>query len=325
MAVRAEAVLAEGQGLKTPCSSIGKAFQEDRVMTAVQVIIVLLVLSVGALVASVGMQSTLSELLSLFRQPIRLLKAVVAVNVVVPLAAAVMLALFPMTRDVRIAIMVMAVSPAPPLIARRELKAVADRDYALGLYAALALLSIVIVPLTVAIVSRAYGVSVELAPFAVGKKVIVLLILPLLLGLGFRRLAPSRAERLSPIVGKVALALLAVGVVPLVGAFWPRILSLIGNGTMLAMALVVAVALTAGHLLGGPDLNNRGALALVACARHPGVALTIANAAGADKRVGAAIVLFLLVGLVVSMPYQLWVQRRVAGSAGGAPPGIVAH
>jgi BASS family bile acid:Na+ symporter len=93
------------------------------------------------------------------------------------------------------------------------------------------------------------------------------------------------------------------------------------------MALVVAVALAGGHLLGGPDLNDRGALALVACARHPGVALTIAEAADADKRVGAAIVMFLLIGLIVSMPYQLWIRRRVAGlgAAGGPPSGVVAH
>jgi BASS family bile acid:Na+ symporter len=301
------------------------ASAEDRAMTAVHVVIVLIVLSVGSLVASVGMQSTLSELLCLFRQPVRLLKAVVAVNVVVPIAAAVMLALFPLTRDVRIGLMVMAVSPAPPLIARRELKAVADRDYALGLYAALALLSIVVVPLTVAIVSRGYGVPVELGPFAVAKKVGVLLILPLLLGLGFRRMAPSLAEHLSPIVGKLAIALLVIGTIPLFGVFWPGILSLIGNGTILAMVLVVAIALAGGHLLGGPDLNDRGALALVACARHPGVALTIAHAADADKRVGAAIVMFLLIGLIVSMPYQLWVKHRVAAAAGGPPSGVVAH
>jgi BASS family bile acid:Na+ symporter len=298
-------------------------------MTTVQLVIVLLVLSVGALVASVGMQSTLSELLSLFRQPIRLLKAVVAVNVIVPLAAAVLLALFPLTRDVRIGIAVMAVSPAPPLIARRQLATVRDKEYCLGLYAALALLSIVIVPLTVAIVSRVYGATVELGPVAVAKKVVVLLIVPLLLGLAFRHLAPSLAERLSPIVGKVAMALLVIGAIPLIGVFWPGILSLIGNGTILAMALVVAVALAGGHLLGGPDLNDRGALALVACARHPGIALTIAKAADADKRVGAAILLFLLVGVIVSLPYQMWLKRRVAASgaaaAGGPPPGVAAH
>jgi BASS family bile acid:Na+ symporter len=298
-------------------------------MTPVHVIVLLVVLSVGALVASVGMQSTLSELLSLFRQPVRLLKAVVAVNVVVPLAAAVLLALFPLTRDVRIAIMVMAVSPAPPLIARRQMTVVADKEYCLGLYAALALLSIVIVPLTVAIASRASGVEVELGPFAVAKKVIVLLIIPLLLGVGFRHVAPAAAERLSPILGKVAMALLVIGAVPLLGVLWPQILSLIGNGTVLAMALVVAIALAAGHLLGGPDLNDRGALALVACARHPGLALTIAKAADADRRVGAAILLFLVVGIIVSMPYQLWVKRRVTAlrgaAADGRPPGVMVH
>ena len=113
------------------------------------------------------------------------------------------------------------------------------------------------------------------------------------------------------------MVLLVLGLALVLVTVWPAIKVLIGNGTLLAMALVVAVALAAGHLLGGPELGERGALAMAAATRHPGIAIMVATAAGGDKRVSAAIVAFLLVGLIVSTPYQTWMKRR----AGGRPNG----
>ncbi|MBV8681604.1 MAG: hypothetical protein JO111_01935 [Caulobacteraceae bacterium] len=290
-----------------------------------------MVISVGLLVASVGMRATLPELLSVFRSPVRLLKAVVAVNVVVPVAGAVMLAVFPLVPVVKLGVMVMTLAPAPPLIARRDLQAGCSKSYTLGLYAALATLSIIIVPVSVAIISRLYGVTAIVGPIAVAERVVATLIVPLLIGLGFRRLAPRTAERLAPIIDRSAMILLALGAIWLVAAFWPAMRDLIGNGTILAMVLVTAIALAAGHLLGGPDLGERAPLALMACARHPGIALLIATAVGADRHVPAAILGFLLVGLIVSTPYQIWMKRRLEREAGApaalaaTPPGAVAR
>jgi BASS family bile acid:Na+ symporter len=80
------------------------------------------------------------------------------------------------------------------------------------------------------------------------------------------------------------------------------------------MALVCAIALAAGHLLGGPEPENRVALAMLAATRHPGIAMMIVGASGVtglqQQRVVGAIVAFLLVGLLVAIPYQLWLKRR---------------
>jgi BASS family bile acid:Na+ symporter len=87
------------------------------------------------------------------------------------------------------------------------------------------------------------------------------------------------------------------------------------------MALVSAVALLGGHLLGGPTLGGRGSLAMASAVRHPGLAMMIAGANTTDKHATAAILGFLLVGLVVAIPYQLWIKRRAAmgGDAAEAP------
>jgi BASS family bile acid:Na+ symporter len=270
--------------------------------------------SLIALIAALGMNATFGELVSLFRQPVRLLKALIAVNVVAPTAAAIIIGLFPLTPLVQLGIVVMAVSPVPPFVPGKALKAGGDKSYTLGLYTALSLLAVIIVPVTVAILSKAYGVDVPLPPLAVLRIVVISVILPLAIGLGVRRFWPALAELLAPVLGKLAMLVLLIVVVLLLIVLWPRIMGLIGNGTVVAMALVSAIALAAGHLLGGPSLGDRGALAVSAATRHPGIALTIANAAG-HREATPAIIAFVLVSCLVTIPYQMWMKRRIAARA----------
>jgi BASS family bile acid:Na+ symporter len=84
------------------------------------------------------------------------------------------------------------------------------------------------------------------------------------------------------------------------------------------MALVIVIALGGGHLLGGPDLEDRATLAIASSVRHPGIAMMLANANFADKRITAAVLLFLLVGMVVGIPYKRWIKRTSAARSAPA-------
>jgi BASS family bile acid:Na+ symporter len=64
-------------------------------------------------------------------------------------------------------------------------------------------------------------------------------------------------------------------------------------------------------VLGGPELDDRAALAMAAATRHPGIAMMIAHINDADKEVAAAILNFLMVSIIVAAPYQLWLKRRM--------------
>jgi BASS family bile acid:Na+ symporter len=283
-------------------------------MALQQLIGLIVTLSLVGMIAALGMDTTLGDLVSLFRQPVRLLKAVLAVNVVAPVAAAIIIGLFPLTPLVRTGIILMAVSPVPPFVPGKALKAGGDKNYALSLYTALSLLAVIIVPATVEILSRVYGVSVPLSPLAVLRSVFMSVILPLALGVAVHHFWPAQAQRIAPVLSKLVSLVLLVVVVLLVVLIWPKIMALIGNGTVLAMVLVAAIALLAGHLLGGPSLGERGALAIAAATRHPGIALMIASAAG-RKEATPAIVAFVLAGCLVTIPYQMWMKRRAARRA----------
>ena len=266
--------------------------------------------SLAALIVGVGLDAELGDLVYLFRHPLRLAKAVLSVNVVVPVAAALIVFLFPLVPAAKAGVLLMAVSPVPPLAPGKEIKAGASKPYAYGLYAALALLSVIIVPLTVEIFGLAYGRDVTISPAAVARNVAMTVILPLAVGLAVRRFAPGFARKALPVLKTGATILLFAALVPIVVKLWPGMADLAGNGTVAAMALVSVIALIAGHLLGGPEAGERAGLAFASATRHPGIALMIASANAADKQVTAAIVTFMLVGMIVALPYQAWLKRR---------------
>jgi BASS family bile acid:Na+ symporter len=277
----------------------------------------LFTISLAGLVAAVGLDADADDLLYLVRRPVQLAKAVLAVNVIVPIAAALLVFVFPLSPVARAGILLMAVSPVPPLVPGSELKVGAAKSYAYGLYAALIVLAVVTVPLAVAIFARVYGVNVVLPVPMVARDVLLSVLLPLAVGLAVRRLAPGAARRILPTVKALTMILLLLAAAPVIVIAAPAMTRLIGNGTVLAMALTAAIALAAGHLLGGPDVQDRAALAVTAATRHPGLALMIATANHADRAIAAAILDFLIVGALVAIPYRRWLKRRHA--AVGAP------
>jgi BASS family bile acid:Na+ symporter len=91
----------------------------------------------------------------------------------------------------------------------------------------------------------------------------------------------------------------------------PAIWTLIGNGTIIALAAFVFFGLAIGHYLGGPKPENRTALALATASRHPGIALALAQANFPEQKLAmAAVLLYLLVNAAVSFPYLLSTKRR---------------
>jgi BASS family bile acid:Na+ symporter len=140
--------------------------------------------------------------------------------------------------------------------------------------------------------------------------------------MAFRKLAPHAAARIAKPVSIVALVLLLLGVLVLLVVIFPVAWSLVGNGTILIFAVFVVVGLAAGHFLGGPGADERVTLALCTACRHPALALAIANANfPGEKRVAGAIILYLLLNILVSLPYVAWQRRRAQARAIGARPG----
>lgn len=279
----------------------------------------LLQASIFLIVFSLGLRATLSDALSLFRRPGMLARSVLSMNVVMPIFASILAWRFGMPPAVKIALVMLALSPVPPILPQRQLGVGGKRPYVHGLLTAMALLSIVIIPVAIDILGRIFGRDIHVGPLLVAKVVGKSILLPLGLGVLMRSLAAASAQKASRLLARAGNLLLLVSVLPVLVFAWRPILDLIGNGTVLAMIAFALVAVATGHLLGGPDFSERSALALATATRHPGLALSVALATFPAQRkleLGA-ILLYVIVSLLVLLPYDLFCKRRLSATRVG--------
>jgi BASS family bile acid:Na+ symporter len=265
-------------------------------------------------VFALGLRATVADATYVLRRPALILRGFLAMGVMVPAAAAALAALFDLHPAVEIAMLAMAVGPVPPILPGKQLRLGGRASYVYGLLVAASLAAIVVVPVAIEVLGRAFQREAHVGPGFVAKVVGITVLLPLAAGLAVRVAAPRLAERVAPWASGTGHALLATGLLVVVIAGWRDIISLVGDGTVLVIAAVVAVGLAAGHWLGGPDPDDRTALAIAASMRHPGVALAIARLNFPEERlVPAAVLLFIVVNVIVTLPYGIW-RRRAAES-----------
>jgi BASS family bile acid:Na+ symporter len=269
-------------------------------------------LSLLLLVFSVGLRVPPGATMSLLRSPGILLRSILAIDVVVPLFAILLVALLPLTGIVKLAIVLMAISPVPPVVPGKELKFGGDPSFVCGMLVVISLLAIVTVPVWVAIVNALFPANLQVAPAALARLVTIGVLLPVAGGMAVHALWPVAAERAAHPVSVFANVLLVLAVIPVIAAVWPAMTALIGNGAVLAIIAMSLAGLAAGHLLGGPDERTRTSLAFAAATRHPGIALLIGRASYDDPRLPAAILLFAVAGAFAAIPYQSWRKRMSA-------------
>jgi BASS family bile acid:Na+ symporter len=201
---------------------------------------------------------------------------------------------------VKIALVALSVSPIPPVFPRKALKAGGKQDYAIGLLVAVGILAIAVIPLTMQIVGRLVGIPLQMPARSVAALVLSTMLVPLLVGIGVRRLAPAFAERAAKPLSILATVLLVATALPVLAGSFQSVLSLIGDGTLLSAAAFALVGFIAGHLLGKPDPENSRVLAIATASRHPGIAAAIAHTNFPEQKLALpAIVLYVIVSAIL--------------------------
>jgi BASS family bile acid:Na+ symporter len=275
-----------------------------------------LVAGLSLLVAALGLRSNPGDGTALLRQPGRLIRSLIAMLVVMPVVAVVLVRMFDLDPAVKIALVALALSPVPPFLPPKNIKAGGQPSYAMGLLVATSLVSIVQVPLSLAMLTRVLDIPLHLSASRVLLPLLWTVFTPLLAGLLVRRFAPTFAARAAGPAGRLSAFLLVTGLVPLLVSALLKALPLIGNGTLLAMAVFCLMGLGVGHLLGGDVPGDRATLALSTAARHPGVAMAIAKVNFPEQTlVFPAVLLYIVLNLIVSLPYSRWAARQARGTS----------
>jgi bile acid:Na+ symporter, BASS family len=277
----------------------------------VGIIVFALNASIVLTVLAIGLNATFSDAIYLFRRPAKLFKSILSMNVVMLVTAIIMVNLFNLHPAVKIALVALSISPVPPVLPRKAHKAHGAEPYTIGLLVAAASLAIVLIPLSLELLKRVFHVSLEMPVPSIAKAVLATVLGPLLLGIVIRLVFPALAEKIVKPMSLLGLVMLLLSALPLLIFSFPAVWSLVGNGSVIALAAFALIGLLAGHLLGGPAPKDRVVLALCTASRHPGIAIAIAHANFADQKLTApAIILFLFVSSIVSVPYVQWARRR---------------
>jgi BASS family bile acid:Na+ symporter len=276
-------------------------------------------LAIPLLMLALGLNSARFEPGYLLRRPGLFLRSLLTVNVLLPLVALGIAAALPLPQALRVALVLLAISPGAPFAPSRSVKAGGDVVYTYNLFVALALLALATVPLTLLVLSRVFDASWGVQMRALSRTIFVAQIIPLALGFAIQRTAPVAAAKIGPHLAKAAnfaLALLALAI--LVTQFK----SIVGVGLVsyVALAAMAAVAVMFGHLLGGPARGTREALAVMNAIRNPALAVLVAHVNFPRLDVLGPILGYVLVAFLVVTVY-VRVSKRLP--EGRTPPRIL--
>jgi bile acid:Na+ symporter, BASS family len=280
-------------------------------MSLTELILLILKLSILLNVLALGLRATFADATHLLRSPRLFARAALSMEVILPLVAVAIVMAFDLRPAVKMALIALSVSPVPPLLPRKALTAGGSATYTIGLLTAMAALSIVSIPVALELLERIFDVPLAIPTSVLFRVVLTTVLAPLAVGIALRAAWPKGAERAARWVGGAGNLLLVLSVLPVLFGARAEISALVGDGTLATFAGWALAGVVVGHALGGPERENRPVLALATASRHPGVALSIAQANFPDQKVAvAAVLLFLVVNLVVSVGYIAWVKHR---------------
>jgi BASS family bile acid:Na+ symporter len=261
-------------------------------------------------VFAVGLGTRWADATYLFRRPRLLWNSILARNVAAPVIAVLLIKAFSFHLAVAIALGVLALTPVPPLLPQSLLKAGCRSEYVLGLLVSQAILAIVLVPVTIELMDWALGSQAHFSAGEVAQLVAQTILIPLAVGMLGARFLP-RLKHYAPNLLMAGSVLLIVSALPLLVIAWKAFGALSGNGAILALALFMIAGTAVGHFLGGPVPEDRTVLAIATASRHPGLALAIAKANFPEQGalVAGAVVIYLILRLILAIPYSRWRQN----------------
>ena len=268
-------------------------------------------ITIFSLMLATGINLSLEKMLSLWRQPVLLFRAFLAVVVLVPTVVIVLLKLFNLSSDVMIGLALLAASVGAPLTTKRSQMAGARFRYSASLQLTLALLTVVITPLILTIFAILFhGIPDKIKILEVAQQVTVVQFLPVTIGLLLQKFGTKYAEIIAHPLTMISnsLFLILIVVASIIGL--PLLLKVWGL-PLIVIAILVIVSLAIGHFLGGPDDDKRSVLAIACIARNVGLALFIAVLNNMQEKVFPTLVAYLMIGSCLGIFYSIWNKRQL--------------
>lgn len=228
----------------------------------------------------------------LWKRPRLLGRSLLAVLVVVPVVATLLVELLRPSVLARAGIIVaiLSVGMGAPNMLKRSAAPGTRSAYEVGLDVVLLSLAILYIPAAIALHGAFFHHQVRIDPAQVARVVLFQMLVPLALGIAFARIWPRLVDQVGRLAGRVVHIALAIIVVFALLVTWRRLFE-IGAGAWLTCAVVAASAIAIGHLFGMGQREIRPALVAFSVLRFPGLAVVIVAAVGERGRVLMPVVL----------------------------------
>lgn len=279
------------------------------ILTAVQVL-VLIVVPLGAFL--LGLATGRPYLRLLFAKPGVLARFFVATFVVMPVIAMGLAWLTPIPA-VWAGLALISITPPAAGLSEKVAKIGGDEKIGLAWQALAVVLSIFTIPLTLLLVDKFLGRTLELGTTAVLKKISILYLLPIIAGFLVRQLWPATADALGKVLKHVSTVggLLLVLLVLLIAV--PVIFSQHAVNLLIVVGFV-ACAILIGHLLGGPPPELRPTLAAALATRWLPPALALAAVNQSTREVAPVLITYLFAGVLLMIVYARLVKQPASSS-----------
>lgn len=244
------------------------------------VVIATLVFTVASML-SVGFGYTVAEILTPLRDASKVIRALLANFVLVPLLALLCAHIVSLEPPLAVGLVLLGTSAGAPLFLLQVRTAEGNVGLSATLLVLLTSLTVVYVPLVIPqIVTHPSLTGIVQGPVSAGaiaRPLVLSILLPLGIGLWVKARVPRWAARLRPLMRKTAGLALIVLVAATFLANLRSIVSLFGTGAILAGLLMILGGFLIGFTLGGADQEARVVLGLGTGQRNIAAASVVAT------------------------------------------------
>jgi BASS family bile acid:Na+ symporter len=271
-------------------------------------------LSVALLVFAQGLKVSPSQVMTYFKERTGLiLRSLVAVLVLVPLAALGIILLLKPPTGVAIGLAILVSCPPAPLMFKTTAQmGKGNPAYMATMHLTLAALALVTVPTLIYLLSIPLDFHAEVELGKMTWTLLRTILIPISLGLVVRSFFPAFADKYGSQFNKAgAIGLLLLILLASVKLF--SLMLLMRPWSYVVVALVSITALMIGHWFGSSDPNDRTDLAVESGVRHPALALAIGVTNFSPEKALPVLVPSVLVFILIAVVYLVARKKSAAG------------
>jgi BASS family bile acid:Na+ symporter len=254
---------------------------------------------------SMGLSLTVGQILAPLRNYKLIVFALLGNFVLMPFAAFAVAKMLRLDQPLGIALILLGTASGAPFLPLLARISKGNLAFAVGLMVLLMVVTVAYMPLVLPLMLE--GVSVD--PVKIARSLVFLMLLPLAIGLLVKARLSGLAAIAQPSLSRLSILSLALLIALLLITNMQNVLSLYGTRGVLASVLFIAAGSAIGWVLGGPQPDTRGVIALGTAQRNIAAALVVGGQNFKDPRVIVMVVVVAIVGLLLLMPFARYLAK----------------